>query len=68
MSVAEITEEIKPLSRQEKLSLLEEISKMLQEEEMLEYFTPGAIYPVETPMNAEKAAAQLQHFLEQHQI
>jgi len=33
----------------------------------LEYFTPGAIYPVETPMNAEKAAAQLQHFLEQHQ-
>ncbi len=40
---------------------------MLREEESpAKYFTPGAVYPVFTPYNQEKAAAQLQHFLEQH--
>ncbi len=67
MSVIELTQEKKALSQLEKLSLLEEISKMLQEEETLKYFTPEAIYPIETPLNNEKAAAQLQQFLEQHQ-
>ncbi len=40
---------------------------MLREEESpAKYFTAGAVYPVFTPYNQEKAAAQLQHFLEQH--
>ena len=67
-SVIELTQDIQPLSRREKLTLIEEISKMLQqEEELSQYFTPGAVYPIETPLNAEKAAAQLQQFLEQQQ-
>ncbi len=67
MVVTEITQEIKPLSRLEKLQLIEDISKMLREEESpAKYFTPGAVYPVFTPYNQEKAAAQLQRFLEQH--
>ena len=65
MSVTEITKEIKPLSRIEKLQLIEEISKMLREEESpAKYFTAGAKYPVFTPHNEEKAAAQLQQFLD----
>ena len=65
MSLNEITKEIKPLSRIEKLHLIEEISKMLREEESpAKYFTKGAKYPVFTPYNEEKAADQLQQFLE----
>ncbi|MDM8525569.1 hypothetical protein QUF80_19540 [Desulfococcaceae bacterium HSG8] len=68
MSLTEITREIKPLSRLEKLQLIEKISKMLQEEDDPgKYFTPGAEYPVFTPFNEEKAAAQLQQFLEEQQ-
>ncbi|RLC20790.1 MAG: hypothetical protein DRI57_03945 [Deltaproteobacteria bacterium] len=68
MLMTEITMKIKPLSRLEKLQLIEEISKMLQEEDDPgKYFTPGAEYPVFTPCNEEKAAAQLQQFLEQQQ-
>ncbi len=66
MSPTEITKEILLLSRLEKLQLIEVISKMLQkEDDPGKYFTPGAKYPVFTPCNEEKAAAQLQQFLEQ---
>ena len=65
MSLIELTKEIKPLSRIEKLRLIEEISKMLREEESPgKYFTLDAKYPVFTPLNEEKAAGQLQKFLE----
>ena len=65
MSLTEIAKEIIPLSRIEKLQLIEKISKMLREEESpATYFTRGAEYPVFTPYNEEKAAAQLQQFLE----
>ncbi len=65
MSLTEIAKEIKPLSRIEKLQLIEEISKMLREEESpAKYFTIGAKYPVFTAYNEEKAAAQLHQFLE----
>jgi hypothetical protein len=68
MSLTEIIREIKPFSRLEKLQLIKEISKMLREEnDPGKYFTPGAEYPVFTPYNEEKAAAQLQQFLEQQQ-
>lgn len=66
MTLANITEEIKSLPRCEKLQLIESISKMLLEEENpTRYFASEAIYPVFTPHNQEKAAAQLQQFLSQ---
>jgi len=68
MLMTEITKEIKPLSRLEKFQIIEQISKMLREEDDPgKYFTPGTEYPVFTPCNEEKAAAQLQQFLEQQQ-
>lgn len=61
-----ITEEIKALPRFEKLQLIEAISKMLLEEENpTRFFATEAVYPVFTPDNQEKAAAQLQQFLSQ---
>lgn len=66
MLLADITEEIKVLPRFEKLQLIEAISKMLLEEENpTRYFATEAVYPVFTPDNQEKAAAQLQQFLSQ---
>ncbi len=65
MSLIELAKEIKPLSRLEKLQLIEEISKMLREEENpSKYLTIDAKYPVFTPLNEEKAAWQLQQFLD----
>ncbi len=65
MSLTELAKEIKPLSRLEKLQLIEEISKMLREEESPgKYLTLDAKYPVFTPLNEEKAAGQLQQFLD----
>ena len=65
MSLAALKNEIKPLSKIEKLQLIEEISKMLREEENpTKYFSPEAEYPVFTRLNQEKAAEQLQHFLD----
>lgn len=64
MALKEITKEIKSLPRFEKLQLIETISKMLMEEENpARYFASEAVYPVFTPDNQEKAAAQLQQFL-----
>lgn len=66
MLLTDITAEIKVLPRFEKLQLIEAISKMLLEEENpTRYFATEAIYPVFTPNNQEKAAAQLQQFLNQ---
>jgi hypothetical protein len=49
LMLTEITRQIKPLSRLEKLRLIGEIAKMLQEEdEPGKYFAPGAEYPVFT--------------------
>lgn len=61
MLLTDIAEEIKVLPRFEKLQLIEAISKMLMGEEgPARYFATEAIYPVFTPDNQEKAAAQLQ--------
>ena len=66
MILTEITQEIKPLSRLDKLQLIEVISKMLRDEESpAKYFKPGANYPIFTQYSEEKAATQLQKFLEQ---
>jgi hypothetical protein len=66
MLLTEITTEIKALPRFEKLQLIEAISKMLLEEENpTRFFASEAVYPVFTPDKQEKAAAQLQQFLQQ---
>lgn len=68
MGLTKLTKEIKPLTRVEKLQLIEAISKMLLEEESPEkYLDPAVTYPLFTPLNQEKAALQLQQFLDQQQ-
>lgn len=66
MVLTKLTEEIKPLTKVEKLQLIEAISKMLLEEESPQTdLDPAFIYPLFTPLHQEKAAAQLQQFLDQ---
>jgi len=66
MLLADIAEEISVLSRVEKILLIEKISKMLLEEESpAGYFDPQTSYPLFTPLDQEKGASQLQHFLDQ---
>lgn len=66
IGLTELTKEIKPLTRLEKLQLMQAISKMLIEEESpANYLDPTVTYPLFTPLEQEKAAAQLQQFLDQ---
>ena len=66
MLPTDLTKEIKTPSRVEKLQLLSSISQMLLDEENpAKYFDPQITYPVFTPLNQEKAASQLQRFLDQ---
>jgi hypothetical protein len=66
MVLTKLTEQIKPLTKFEKLQLIEAISKMLMEEESPQkYLDPNLIYPLFTPLHQEKAASQLQQFLDQ---
>ena len=68
MLITDIAKEISTLSRFEKILLIEKISQMLLEEESPEnYFETQQSYPVFTPLNQEKAAHQLQQFLDQQQ-
>lgn len=67
MSLVEIEQEvIKPLSRVEKLQLIADISKMLQEEEgdeLSQYFKPGQEVGRFGPVNEPQIASQLQEML-----
>ena len=69
MSVIEIEQQIKPLSRAEKLRLIADITQMLREEEpdLSEYFEPGKVYEIVsqnvTPDNDTTAVQQLQALL-----
>lgn len=66
MLLTDIAEEISTLTRFEKILLIEKISKMLLEEENpANYFDSQERYPVLTPVDQEKAANQLQQFLDQ---
>ena len=57
---------VSQLTRFEKLQLIEAISKMLLEEESPQkYLAPDSTYPLFTPLHQEKAASQLQQFLDQ---
>ena len=67
MSIIELEQEIKPLTRLEKLQLIADITKMLQEEEeseLAQYFPPGTIAAVWSPFDEYAAAAKLQELLE----
>jgi len=64
---------IKPLPRLDKLQLIADITKMLQQEEECpeKYFKRGVKYPVVTPTitpddSSYKAAYQLQQFWEEY--
>jgi len=64
--LAELTEEIRPLTRAEKLHLIEAISKMLLDEENSQgYINNRFTYPLFTPLFQEEAASQLQQFIAQ---
>lgn len=71
MSLLTIEEEAKTLTRAEKLQLIADITKMLQEEEpdISEYFDPDKVYEVVsqnvTPDNDTTAVHQLQTLLEE---
>jgi hypothetical protein len=71
MSVREIEKEIiDPLTREEKQELFRYLARALEQEELLHYFTPGAVYEIGTPDispndTAFQAAAQLQKVLDQ---
>ena len=54
--------EIKPLSRFDKLRLIQIISNMLMEETS-EHEPPVPVYPMDTPYRQLEAAVQLQTFL-----
>ncbi|MCP4397125.1 MAG: hypothetical protein GY801_07490 [bacterium] len=72
MLLIDIEKEIQPLSRSEKLQLMQYISTILLKEEKApaaDYFEPGASYPVYTPTiapddSAFAGALQLQELLE----
>ena len=63
MSVLEIEERIKPLSKEEKQELFRFLKKELECAEILEHVTPGAVYEITTPYGQDAAAQQLSaHF------
>ncbi len=69
MLLTDIAEEISLLSRFEKILLIEKISRMLlTEEDPAHYFDPQKKYILYTPLGQEKAAGQLQQFLDQQRL
>lgn len=74
MSVIEIEQQIKPLSRADKLQLIKDIQDMLREEspELSDMFEPGKVYdivsPDITPDASTTAAQQLQRAIEEQSV
>ena len=66
MSIIELEQEIKPLTKLEKLQLIADITRMLQEEEseLAQYFPPGTVAAVWSPFDEYAAATKLQELLE----
>ena len=67
MSVLEIEEQIRPLSHSEKLQIIADVTKMLQED-LLQQIPAGTDIPYYSPFNEDVAALQIQQYLEEHKL
>lgn len=67
MSVIEIEEQIKPLSQAEKLQIIADVTKMLQED-LLYQVPPGSEIPYYSPYNEDVAAVQIHHYLKEQSL
>jgi len=66
MSLNELIPEVKTLTRTDKMHLMQFILIALAQDEGIPLFTPGAEYPIWTPLNAFGAAETLGQMLEEH--
>jgi hypothetical protein len=64
MSVIEIEEQIQPLSQAEKLQIIADVTKMLQED-LLYQVPAGSEIPYYSPYNEDAAAVQIHHYLKE---
>jgi hypothetical protein len=64
MVLIEIEKTIHPLSRVEKLQLIQFITAELLKDERLDYFEPGKTYPLWSAYDEGRAAQQLTELLE----
>ncbi len=67
MSVIEIEEQIQPLSHTEKLQIIADVTKMLQEDVFLQIL-PGSEIPYYSPLNEDVAAMQIHQYLDEHHL
>ncbi len=66
MSLTELFPDVRLLPRADKLRLMQFLVVELAQEEGIPLLTPGAEYPVWTPLNAFDAAGTLMGMLETH--
>lgn len=66
MPLNELIPEVKSLNRADKMFLMQFILTALAQDEGIPLFTPGAEYPIWTPLNAFDAAETLSQMLEEH--
>jgi hypothetical protein len=71
MLLIELEQQIKPLSRPEKIHLIhflaEELDQADDQAELASMFTPGETYAVFTPVIDEETAQRVQTFIQEHQ-
>lgn len=67
MSVIEIEEHIKALSLAEKLQIIADVTKMLQED-LFYQVPPGSEIPYYSPYNEDMAAAQIHQYLKEQNL
>ncbi len=66
MLLIDIEKHVKPLSREEKWQLINDVQDMLRQEEISELqhlSQSGGAYPLFTPLGLEEGAATLQQYL-----
>jgi len=66
MSLTELFPNVKLLPRADKLRLIQFLVVELAQEDGISLLTPGAEYPIWTPLNAFGAAETLMKMLENH--
>lgn len=67
MLVVEIEEHIKPLSQAEKLQIIADVTRMLQED-LLCQVPPESEIPYYSPYNEDVAAVQIHQYLKEHSL